>query len=149
MNELVIKDEGYDQLLDEIRATLVEKSFEERMARIEMYHLVGSALRSYNRDITALTKEVSKDLNLSERSLWFAVKFYDTYPTLDLLPDGKAVSWNKVKKLLSGEKKEDTIDLTKVAKGLVKRYGIDDSIIIAENTLLYASEASQNALGRE
>lgn len=132
----IIKDESYDLLLDEIKSTLVEKSFEERMAKIEMYHTVGQLLRSSDRDITALTKEVSKDLNLAERSLWFAVKFYDTYPTLNALPDGKACSWNKVKKLLSsGDQKEDTLDLQKVAKGLIKRYGLDDARHIAEIVL--------------
>jgi hypothetical protein len=137
----IIKDESYDLLLDTIKATLVEKSFEERMAKIEMYHTIGELLRTTDRDITALTREVSKDLNLSERSLWFAVKFYDTYPTLQALPEGKAVSWNKVKLMLSdGAQKEDTIDLTKVAKGLIKRYGVEDAISIAESTLVYARE---------
>lgn len=137
----IIKDESYDLLLDTIKATLVEKSFEERMAKIEMYHTIGELLRTTDRDITALTREVSKDLSLSERSLWFAVKFYDTYPTLQALPEGKAVSWNKVKLMLSdGAQKEDTIDLTKVAKGLIKRYGPEDAISIAESTLVYARE---------
>lgn len=156
MNELVIKDEGYGLLLEEIKATLIEKSFEERMVRIEMYHLIGASLRNYGRDITMLTKEVSKDLNLSERSLWSAIKFYDTYPTvesLESLPDGKATSWNKIKKLLSGEKKEDTIDLSKVAKGIIKRYGLEDAVSIADLVLTYASEtpstSSQEPLGRE
>lgn len=133
---LIIKDESYDLLLDEIKGTLVEKSFEERMAKIEMYHTVGQLLRTSNRDITALTKEVSKDLSLSERSLWFAVKFYDEYPTLDELPDGKACSWNKVKKLLSGgDTKEDTIDLSKIAKGLIRRYGLEEAKAVAEIVL--------------
>ncbi len=135
----IIKDERYELLLEEIKATLVEKSFEERMAKIEMYHRIGEMLRTANSEITALTKEVSKDLGLSERSLWFSVKFYDTYPTLDALPDGKAVSWNKVKLLLSGETKDDTIDLTKVAKGLIKRYGYEDAIKVAEATISLAT----------
>jgi hypothetical protein len=139
----IIKDDRYELLLENIKATLVEKSFEERMAKIEMYHVVGELLRTAESDITALTKEVSKDLNLSERSLWFAVKFYDTYPTLESLPDGKAVSWNKVKALLSdGSKKEDTLDLDKVAKGLIKRYGQEDAISIAELTLRYTRETA-------
>lgn len=132
----IIKDESYDLLLDTIKATLVEKSFEERMAKIEMYHTIGELLRTTDRDITALTREVSKDLNLSERSLWFAVKFYDTYPIMDALPEGKAVSWNKVKLMLSdGAQKEDTIDLTKVAKGLIKRYGIEEAKEVAQIVL--------------
>lgn len=132
----IIKDERYELLLEEIKATLVEKSFEERMAKIEMYHTIGELLRTTDSEITALTKEVSKDLGLSERSLWFAVKFYDTYPKITELPDGKATSWNKVKALLSGDsKKEDTIDLTKIAKGLIKRYGNDDALEVAHITI--------------
>jgi len=141
----IIKDESYDLLLDTIKATLVEKSFEERMAKIEMYHTIGELLRTTDRDITALTREVSKDLNLSERSLWFAVKFYDTYPTLQALPEGKAVSWNKVKLMLSdGAQKEDTIDLTKVAKGLIKRYGIEDAIEVAKITINLSQNEAHN-----
>lgn len=141
----IIKDESYDLLLDNIKATLVEKSFEERMAKIEMYHTIGELLRTTDRDITALTREVSKDLNLSERSLWFAVKFYDTYPTLEALPEGKAVSWNKVKLMLSdGAQKEDTLDLTKIAKGLIKRYGTEDAIEVARITINLSKNETHN-----
>lgn len=134
-HEFFIKDEVYTSLVEDIKATLVEGSFTERMARIETYHKIGEEVRNFEqstkRNVTATVKALSGDLNLAERSVWTAVKFYDTYPDMSALPDGKAISWTKVKRLLGDGTEEKEIDLNKVALGIVKRYGIDDAKVIA------------------
>lgn len=132
----MIKDQAYHSLIEELQATIEEKGFEERMARVEMYHLIGKNIREFNSDfpITDLVREVTKDMNLNERNVWTAVKFYDTYPNVEMLPDGKAISWTGVRKLLN-EKNDNTdqpLDLGKVARGIIKRYGTDNAKKILE-----------------
>jgi hypothetical protein len=137
----VIKDEEYTALLDEIRATEAEHSFAERMERVYMYHDIGCLIRDYknarNVGVTEFIRELHRDLKYAERSLWFAKDCAEKWPTREALesalPDGKATSWTKVKALLgNGEQKnDDTMNLTKVAQGLIKRYGLDNAKVVA------------------
>ena len=158
MNEIVpantvIKDEAYAALLEEIKAVETERSHAERMERVLMYHDIGCLIRDFkeqrkNLSIDSFIKEIHKDLKFAERSLWFAKACAEKWPTqeelISALPDGKATSWTKVKFLLGGgtEKTDDTIDLTKVARGLIKRYGVQDAKEIAEQVLIYAREST-------
>lgn len=138
-HEFFIKDEHYQSLVEEIKAALVEGSFTERMARIETYHKIGEDVRNFskemNRNVTATVQALSNDLNIAERSVWTAVKFYDTYPDISALPDGKAISWSKVKKLLGEGTEEKVLDLEKIAAGIIKRYGEQNAKKIAESIL--------------
>ena len=137
----IVKDEGYVNLLEEIRAAEAEHSFAERMERVYMYHDIGCLIRDYKNEhklgVSEFIRELHKDLKYAERSLWFAKDCAEKWPTRDelesALPDGKATSWTKVKALLGGgtPKEDETIDLTKVAKGLIKRYGLDNAKVIA------------------
>jgi len=41
--------------------------------------------------------------------MYYIIKFYETYPDLNMLPDGKNISWYKVtNQLLPGTKEENT-----------------------------------------
>jgi hypothetical protein len=134
--EWVLKDEGYHQLIETLQATLVEGSFSERMARIETYHKIGEEIRHYGTNTTALVKEIAKDLNIAERSIWSALKFYDTYPDLGALPDGKAISWTKVKKLIGAHTEPpEEVNVQKVARNLITKYGEATAREIAEVVL--------------
>ena len=136
----IIKDESYLELLEEIRAAEAEHSFAERIERIYMYHDIGCLIRDYQKEkqlgVTAFIKELHLDLKYAERSLWFAKECAERWKTreeLDAnLPDGKATSWAKVKLMLGDENKtSDTLDLTKTAKGIIKRYGLETAQTIA------------------
>lgn len=150
MNELIIKDESYTNLLEEIQATEAEHSYNERMERVTMYWEIGTLINTYqqahNLSVTKFIEELHKDLKYAERSLWFAKEFAQRFPTQqemeEALPDGKATSWTKVKALLSNatEKTDDTLDLSKVAKGILKRYGPDNAKMIAREILVLAQE---------
>lgn len=145
MNEIIIKDESYVNLLEEIKATEAEHSFNERMERVNMYWEIGNLINTYqqqhNLGVTLFISELHKDLKYAERSLWFAKEFAERFPTQQemesSLPDGKATSWTKVKALLSNstEKTDDTLDLSKVAKGILTRYGPDNAKMIAREIL--------------
>ncbi|KKM86437.1 hypothetical protein LCGC14_1278910, partial [marine sediment metagenome] len=66
-----------------------------------MGDIVGRKLREtstkHNVKITTLLTDCAEDMKISDRKLWYAVKFFDKYPRLDKLPDGKNISWNKIK----------------------------------------------------
>ena len=91
--------------------------------------------QSSKRNVTATVKALSGDLNLAERSVWTAVKFYDTYHDLQALPDGKAISWSKVKKLLGEVSEEKEVSIEKAAASIIKRYGEETARKIANRIL--------------
>jgi hypothetical protein len=140
----LVKDESYIKLVEEIRATETEASFNARLTVIQGYYEIGSLIKQYqearNIGVTGFIKELSLDLKYAERSLWFAKKMADTWKTeedlFNNLPDGKATSWTKVKALLGDTTKTDEVlDVTKIARGLIKRYGEDVAIQVAQSIL--------------
>jgi len=146
----MIKNEIYTQLLEEIDATITEGNFTKNMALVETYHTVGGivtkAVESGEFKATELVKEICLDLKKSEKIVWDAYKFYREYPQLEALPMGKEATWTGVRKLLgSGEKTDVEIDLAKIARGLIRRYGDEDSSVIAQ-TVLDTLQSSQEAL---
>ena len=130
----LVKDESYLNLVEEIKATETEASFNARITVIQGYYQIGTLVKQYqeahNIGVTSFIKELSLDLKYAERSLWFAKKMADTWRTeeelMNNLPDGKATSWTKVKALLGDTTKtDDVLDITKIARGIVKRYGYE------------------------
>jgi hypothetical protein len=96
MRNLLKKTGGYDNTLlslaDEINAARVEFGFTMRWDLISMYHTIGSMIVSH-RDTVDL-KRLSYLTAISERNLYRAVQFSKKFPDLQLLPDGKNVSWH-------------------------------------------------------
>lgn len=119
MSELVS-----DNLADEIKQILTEGEFSSRWTLIETYHKVGEVICGVNANRTELLQGLAQKVGRSMRTLWYAAKFYETYPDLGKLPEGKNVSMNKIvtkyltapngencthekKKIISFEKCED------------------------------------------
>jgi len=105
--ELVKKDEKYHAFVEEIKSTITEAVHNSRWTLIEGYWLVGKLMRKeYKKEITNLLQALALDIGTSERTLWYALKTYDTYPDMNKLPEGKNISWNKlITKYLSTSKK--------------------------------------------
>jgi hypothetical protein len=105
----------YSDLIDELEGTITEGVFTSRWTLIECYHSVGEKLRKASMEnklkITDLVSDCAVDLNVSERKLWYAVKFFDKFPDVNMLPEGKNVSWFgiKTKYLTEGEKKIECV----------------------------------------
>lgn len=99
----ILSQHWYENLVDECKGILTEGVFNSRWVLIETYHKVGELLRNEKRmPISKLVNACAADMNVSERKLWHAVKFYDKYPDIDKLPEGKNISWYKIKtKLLT------------------------------------------------
>jgi hypothetical protein len=99
--------ESYEALVEEVGAIITENVQASRWALVQGYWEVGQRIRQDFKDnITELLKDLAVRLKVSERTLWYAVQFYDKYPVLNEVPEGKNISWNKVitKYLPDGQK---------------------------------------------
>lgn len=96
-----IEKAWYEELVEELRGTITEGVFTSRDVLIGCYHDVGSKLRLASKEngvgITTLVNSCAKDMGVSDRKLWDAVKFYDKFPDRALIPGGKNISWHKIK----------------------------------------------------
>lgn len=112
--EVVVQSDWYLHMLEQISATVVETVFTANSTLINGKLEVGKLLSEGSKEgvsITELVQLTARDLKTSEREMWYCVKFNDQYKKLQKLPDfqSKALSWNKVKKLISS----DSVDTQK------------------------------------
>lgn len=100
----------YQLLIDDCKSIIVEGEFTSRWSLIETYHAVGKRI-SEEKEVSI--KKLARDINKSERTLQRSVQFYNKYPDLSLLPDGKNVSWHHiVNKYLPETTKEPEVKMT-------------------------------------
>jgi len=93
----------FQNLVDELKDIIVESEFSTRWMIIETYHLVGKRIleeypnferaQIYGKQIAS---RVSESLGKSERTIERAIQFARMYPDLNLLPEGKNVSWHLI-----------------------------------------------------
>lgn len=100
----------YKSMIEEISAIATETVFEAQSTLLKGKFEIGKAMNdqaSKKYPITELVKFASQDLHISERELWYCVKFNAEYKKIEKLPDfdSKAISWNKVKKMLADPEK--------------------------------------------
>jgi site-specific DNA-methyltransferase (adenine-specific) len=105
MDEIILqneREEWYDLLVEDCRAIITEAVFTSRWALVEGYHLLGERIvtdESYQKaakgNLSSLI-DLSNNIGISERRLYFAIQFYEKYPSLDTVPEGKNISWNKI-----------------------------------------------------
>lgn len=94
----------------EIKSMKTEAFFTSRWVVIEFYHQVGKLLNDNFEELHPHLSALTKTTGIGERNLYRAAKLHRDYPNLNLLPQGKNVSWNKLINehlLESGEKKEE------------------------------------------
>lgn len=158
MNEIVehahiIKDERYMALLEELEAAKTETQFNAAMALLNGYHAMGRAMVVFAEQggisATPLVKEVAADMKYSERNIWDVYRIAQRYETVDDLLTamephgytGKNISWTACRRHLlnSGSKTDVEVDLGKIARGIVKRYGVQDSKVIVLEIINYMS----------
>jgi len=98
MNDLVIKDKKYCALVEDIKNTITEAVYNSRWALVEGYWNVGKLIRECfaDRKLTKQLQGLAVDVGMSERILWYALQFYDKYPDLNEVPEGKNITWNKI-----------------------------------------------------
>ena len=134
MNNKIIKieqEDWYQSLIDDCKSILGEGIWNYRLTLIKTYHLLGRRILEDKENFTkaGYLKESSQvttlvnSLHQSQRTIERAIQFVRKYPDLDLLPEGKNISWHKIcNHYLPESKKEDcqheweTIEVKKCIK---------------------------------
>lgn len=92
-------------IVEEIDAIAVETVYVAQQTLLEGKLKIGEIVATYaGTNVTALVQQLGKQSKLSERELFYCYQYFTKQNELEKLPDyqSKAISWNKVKKLMSG-----------------------------------------------
>lgn len=139
--------ESGEALVEDCKSIIVEKTFESHWALLEGYHALGERIindkgfQQYAKGNTTCLQCLAKNLSISERTLYYSMQFYQKYPDMNVLPNGKACTWSKIVKLLpQGEHphKKSLKDVLIAIKELLKHDWED-------NNALYISEGDPEA----
>ena len=88
-----------DLLINDCLAIVVEHEFVSRWARIEGYHALGQRIKNddlYKKRGSKIFVTVTKATNIKKRNLYRAVQFYEMFPDLNKLSEGKDISWHEI-----------------------------------------------------
>lgn len=99
----VVRNEDYQAILEQIDAVRVEVFHVAHDTIIKGKYEMGEIIAKQKLfGITELVQSIAKDLKINERDLWYCFKFYERYEEVSKLPEfeSKAISWNKIKKML-------------------------------------------------
>ncbi|KKQ63514.1 MAG: hypothetical protein US85_C0016G0010 [Candidatus Shapirobacteria bacterium GW2011_GWF1_38_23] len=89
-------EDTINRIADEIKAILTEGEFSARWTLLETYHRVGKlVIENFDHPAYAVASLAVK-INRSERTLYYAIAFAKKYPDINVLPEGKNISWNKI-----------------------------------------------------
>ena len=98
-----ITESWYTSLIDELQDIITEKTFTSRWELIDCYHQVATRKLRENENFERvkiygqeILQRLAKSLGKSQRTLAYTVKFAKLYPNLELLPEGKTLSWNHI-----------------------------------------------------
>ncbi|GAG45767.1 unnamed protein product, partial [marine sediment metagenome] len=109
----------YQSLIEDCKAIITEAIFTSRWTLVEGYHQLGERIitddnyqKAAKGNLSSL-QDLAKNINTSERTLYYAIQFYDKYPSLDYVPEGKNISWNKIITKYLPKLKDETPPLPK------------------------------------
>ena len=91
-----------EDLFDLVKETVVTLRYETIKCKWEIGdHIVKAFTDAGIKEYITIVKKLSKDLKISECELYRCIEFKQKFPDWekmwDLLPDGKNISWNKIK----------------------------------------------------
>jgi hypothetical protein len=132
---LVKEEDWYKDLVDDCDAILTEGIFQSRWSLIETYHQLGRRILDENDNLKRskiygknIITNLAKSLGQSEKTVYRSVAFAREYPSLDRLPDGKNISWNKIiTQYLPGEKNKKGRDFAKEMADDLHSCGVSDA----------------------
>lgn len=107
------ESEWYQALVEECKSIITEAVFTSRWSLVEGYWHLGKRIREdilaqeYAKGNKTFVQDLARNLRqkdsdtqqfggVSERTLYYAIQFFDKYPRLDKVPEGKNISWNKL-----------------------------------------------------
>jgi len=107
----------YESLVEDCDCLVTEGIFNHHLTLIVTYHHVGrrialdkESIKESGWSMNEVVQHVAKDINRSPRMVRYAIKLFDRFPDLSLLPEGKNVTMRKVinEYLTDGEKKDQS-----------------------------------------
>ena len=106
--------EWYIHLIEQCQAIITEAGFHSRWSLIEGYHQLGERILQEHDNFNRakiyreeIVQRVANSLGKSSRTIYHAMQFARQYPDLNLLPEGKNISWHQIVDKYLPEKKED------------------------------------------
>ena len=107
----------YNLLVEDCKAIIVESVHNSNWTLIAGYHALGERIvederyQKYSSD--SILPRLAKDIKTSTRTLYRAIKFFQMFPDLQKLPEGKNINWykiiNKYLTTSSGKQKEECV----------------------------------------
>ena len=102
MDEYKIVTPWLKEMADDIDGMATEGIFASRWMLVETYHNIGRRIvadenyKKYYHGHGEILTDLSNLCSVHVRDIYRAMKFYSKYPDLDLIPEGKNISWNKI-----------------------------------------------------
>ena len=118
MNKEIVKEEWYENLIEECKAIVTEAIFTSRWALVEGYWKLGERISGENNNFKRekiygekIVQGLAESLGISSRTIHYAIQAYNKFPDLGKIPEGKNISWNKLVTLYLPEPKVKTPEL--------------------------------------
>jgi hypothetical protein len=88
---------------DKFEDILQEAVFTSRWALVEGYHALGARILEDESKFTkggytvdGMLQRLATSLSTSERTIRYTIQFVKKYPSLDQVPEGKNITWDKL-----------------------------------------------------
>jgi len=88
--------------VNDCKAIITEAVFTSRWALVEGYHRLGERIvtdtgyQEYAKGNKTSVQGLAQNIGTSTRTVYYAMQFYEKYPDLDVIPEGKNITWNKI-----------------------------------------------------
>ena len=104
------RNEDYNALIEEIKATISETRFGAEMLLLEGRHKVGEAIsrcdtyKKHKKGNRGILEAIAGDAGMSQRDVYYCVQFYEKFPVFARVvqetPGAKTLTWTKIRALL-------------------------------------------------
>ena len=117
-------------LVDECKACITEAVFASRDSLIQGYHALGERIatddnfQAFANGNKEACNTLARNIKVSTRTVYYAIAFYNKFPDISKLPEGKNISWTKIiTKYLPAPKddKEEEDEVSKLVREILTR----------------------------
>ena len=160
MNNLQTQD-WYNALVDDCKAIVTEAVFVSRWALVEGYWSLGKRIREdeqstkFSKGITRFIDDLAKSIGVKKSTIYYALQFFDKYPVLEEIPEGKSITWNKLitiylpKFIQTQDRAEQIFENFAEKNGVELQRGLPDYMIIKNGEVAGFVEVKRDALSDE
>ena len=151
-NGIALSEPWYVRLVEDCKDIVVEKEFESRWALVEGYHMLGTRILSEYDNFqrlrmpdNELVQHVAISIGRSDRTVYYAIQFARLYPDLNLLTEGKNLSWSHiVNKYLTDGTEKTIVKKVDLARMIKEIKALLQTEWLKENQLVVSGEVAIN-----